>query len=172
MQEYGLSGDHLSLRYRRRHVASESPLVASVRMRSLLLLPWLLRSQVIVGLVQFIGLFVGFAWPPPVWSAHRLIAVVAPAVALFAFRRSAWTSAGRPAPLFTPGVRVAARFALLAPLALGLCFSTGVLGGRRWIVFHIALAIGAMMIIERATASAPISATRTTHSNSRRITNE
>jgi hypothetical protein len=124
-------------------------------MRALVLLPWLLRVQVILGLVQFVGLFVGFAWPPPVWAAHRLIAVVAPAVALFAFRRSAWTSAGRPAPRFRPGVRVAGRFALLAPLALGLCFSTGLLWGRWWIAGHIALAIAAMMVIERATVSAP-----------------
>jgi len=124
-------------------------------MRALVLLPWLLRIQVILGLVQFIGLFVGFAWPPPVWAVHRVIALVAPAVALFAFRRSAWTSAGRTAARFEPGVRVAARFALLAPLALGLCFSTGLLWGRWWIAGHIALAIAAMVVIERATRSAP-----------------
>ena len=124
-------------------------------MRTLILLPWLLRVQVILGLVQFIGMFVGFAWPPPVWALHRLIALVAPAVALFAFRRSAWTSDGRTAPRFGPGVRVAARFALLAPLALGLCFSTGLLWGRGWAAVHIALAIAAMMVIERATRSAP-----------------
>jgi hypothetical protein len=124
-------------------------------MRTLILLPWLLRVQVILGLVQFIGMFVGFAWPPPVWALHRLIALVAPALALFAFRRSAWTSGGRTAPRFGPGVRVAARFALLAPLALGLCFSTGLLWGRAWAAVHIALAIAAMMVIERATRSAP-----------------
>lgn len=123
-------------------------------MRTLVLLPWLLRVQVILGLVQFIGSFVGFAWPPPIWAVHRLIALVAPAVALVGFRRSAWTSAGRMAPRFRPGVRVAARFALLAPLALGLCFSTGLLYGRGWIAGHIALAIAAMMVIERATRAA------------------
>ena len=121
-------------------------------MRILALLRWLLRIQVILGLVQFIGLFVGFAWPQPVWALHRVIALVAPAVALFAFRRSAWTSAGRMAPRFQPGVRVTARFALLAPLALGLCFSTGLLFGRGWVAGHIGLAIAAMLVIERATA--------------------
>jgi hypothetical protein len=127
----------------------------SVHMRTLALLPWLLRGQVILGLIQFIGMFVGFAWPPPVWAAHRVIALIAPAMALFAFRRSAWTSAGRTAPRFGPGVRVAARFALLAPLALGVCFSTGLLWGRGWATVHIALAIAAMKVIERATRSAP-----------------
>jgi len=121
-------------------------------MRTLVLLPWLLRVQVILGLVQFVGLFAGFGWPAPVWAAHRVIALVAPAVALVAFRRSAWERAGRPAPRFQPGVRVAARFALLAPLALGLCFSTGLLGGRAWVAFHIGVAIAAMLVIERATA--------------------
>jgi hypothetical protein len=124
-------------------------------MRTLILLPWLLRVQVILGLVQFIGMFAGFAWPPPMWAVHRLVALVAPAMALVAFRRSAWTSAGRTAPRFGPGVRIAARFALLAPLALGLCFSTGLLWGRAWVAGHIALAIAAMMVIERATRSAP-----------------
>ena len=71
-------------------------------MRTLILLPWLLRVQVILGLVQFIGMFVGFAWPPPVWALHRLIALVAPALALFAFRRSAWTSGGRAAATRDP----------------------------------------------------------------------
>jgi len=121
-------------------------------MSLLSLLPWLLRVQVILGLVQFVGLFVGFAWPPAVWAGHRIIALVAPAVALVAFRRSAWGSAGRPAPPFVPGLRVAARVALLAPLALGLCFSTGLLGGRGWVAVHIGLAIAAMFVIERATA--------------------
>jgi hypothetical protein len=121
-------------------------------MRPLVLLPWLLRVQVILGLVQFVGLFAGFAWPPRVWAAHRVIALVAPAVALVAFRRSVWERAGRPAPRFGPGVRVAARFALLAPLALGLCFSTGLLFGRGWVTVHIGLAIAAMYVIERATA--------------------
>jgi hypothetical protein len=121
-------------------------------MRTLALLPWLLRIQVVLGLVQFVGLFAGFAWPPSVWAAHRVIALVAPVVALVAFRRSVWESAGRPAPRFGPGVRVAGRFALLAPLALGLCFSTGLLGGRGWAVGHIGLAIAAMLVIERATA--------------------
>jgi hypothetical protein len=124
-------------------------------MRLLTLLPWLLRVQVMLGLVQFIGMFAGFAWPPPVWAAHRVIALVAPAVALFAFRRSAWTREGRTAPRFAPGVRVAARFALLAPLALGLCFSIGLLWGRGWAAGHIAVAIAAMMVIEQATRSAP-----------------
>ena len=121
-------------------------------MRPLVLLPWLLRVQVILGLVQFAGLFAGFAWPPRVWAAHRVIALVAPAVALIAFRRSAWERAGRPAPRFGPGLRVAARFALLAPLALGLCFTTGLLFSRWWVAGHIGLAIGAMLVIERATA--------------------
>jgi len=119
----------------------------------LVLLHWLLRVQVLLGVVQFVGLYAGFAWPPPVWMAHRVIALVAPAVALVAFRRSAWRSAGRLVPRFGPGVRVAARFALLAPLALGLCFSTGVLFGRGWIVGHIALAIAAILVVERATAA-------------------
>ena len=47
---------------------------------------------------------------------------------------------------------MAARFALLAPLALGLCFSTGLLFGRGWVAVHIGLAIAAMYVIERATA--------------------
>ena len=58
-----------------------------------------------------------------------------------------------------PGVERDARaipaVALLAPLALGLCFSTGLLWGRWWVAGHIALAIAAMMVIERATRSAP-----------------
>jgi len=120
-------------------------------MNAISLLPWLLRVQVLLGLVQFVGLFAGFAWPSPVWAAHRVIALVAPALALVAFRRSAWEAAGRPTRLFRPGARVAARFALMAPLALGLCFSTGMLGGRGWVTVHIALAIGAMLVIERAT---------------------
>jgi hypothetical protein len=121
-------------------------------MRALSLLPWLLRVQVVLGLVQFVGMFAGFAWPPPVWAGHRVIALVAPVVAFVAFRRGAWERAGRPAPFFAPGVRVAARFALLAPLALGLCFSAGLLGGRGWVTVHIGIAIAAMAVIERATA--------------------
>lgn len=117
-------------------------------MRTLVLLHWLLRAQVLLGVGEFIGLYAGFAWPPPVWMAHRVIALVAPAVALFAFRRSAWESAGGPAPRFGPGVRVAARFALLAPLALGLCFSTGVLGGIGWISAHVGIAIAAIFVVE------------------------
>ena len=120
-------------------------------MRTLMLLNWLLRAQILLGLVQFVGLFAGFAWPPPVWMAHRVIALVTPLVALVGFRRSAWPNAGRPAPRVGPGVRVAARFALLAPLALGL-FSTGRLGGRWWIAGHVALAVVAIRLIERATA--------------------
>jgi hypothetical protein len=120
-------------------------------MRTLPILGWLLRLQVVLGLVQFVGLFVGFAWPAHVWAMHRVIAVVAPAVALFAFRRRAWRTADGSAPeAFEPGVRVAARFALLAPLALGLCFSTGVVGGIGWIAVHIGLAIAALVVIERA----------------------
>lgn len=122
-------------------------------MRTLVLLHWLLRVQVVLGVVEFVGLYAGFAWPPPVWAAHRVIALVAPAIALVAFRRSAWRSAGRLAPRFGPGIRVAARFALLAPLALGLCFSTGVLGGRGWIAGHVALAIAAILVVERATTN-------------------
>lgn len=121
-------------------------------MRILVLLHWLLRVQVILGVVEFVGLYVGFAWPPTIWAAHRVIALVAPAVALVAFRPSAWRSAGRLAPRFRPGVRVAARFALLAPLALGLCFSTGVLFGRGWVAGHVGLAIAAIFVVERATA--------------------
>ena len=122
-------------------------------MRALSLLPWLLRVQVLLGLVQFVGMFAGFAWPPPVWAAHRVIGLVLPAVAIIAFRPSAWERAGRPAPRFVPGVRVAARFALLAPLGLGLCFGTGLVGGRGWVTVHIGLAIAAMLVIERATAA-------------------
>jgi hypothetical protein len=120
-------------------------------MRTLVLLHWLLRVQVILGLVEFVGMFAGFIWPPPVWAAHRAIALVAPALALVAFRRGAWGRAGRPALRFGDGMRVAARFALLAPLALGLCFSTGALGGRGWAAAHIAIAIAAIVVVERAT---------------------
>jgi hypothetical protein len=136
----------------RRPTPRAIPAAVSVRMRTFVLLHWLLRVQVILGLVQFAGLFVGFAWPPVVWSAHRVIALVAPAVALVAFRPGAWASAGRAAPRFGPGVRVVARFALLAPLALGLCFSTGLLFSRGWVAVHIALAIAALFVIERAIA--------------------
>ncbi|HEX6536244.1 MAG TPA: hypothetical protein VF041_16755 [Gemmatimonadaceae bacterium] len=121
-------------------------------MRALPLLHWLLRFQVILGVVQFIGLFAGFAWPPSVWMAHRVIALVAPAVAIVAFRRSAWGGVERPAPRFGPGLRVAARFALLAPLALGLCFSVGVLGGRGWAAGHVAIAIAAILVVGRGAA--------------------
>ncbi|HEU4628789.1 MAG TPA: hypothetical protein VFS08_03560 [Gemmatimonadaceae bacterium] len=124
----------------------------SVRMRILVLLHWLLRVQVILGLVQFVGLFVDFAWPAPVWAGHRLIALVAPAVALVAFRRGAWAPDGRPAPRLGPAVRVAARFALLVPLALGLCFSTGRLGGRGWVAVHVAIAVAAIAVVARASA--------------------
>jgi hypothetical protein len=121
-------------------------------MRLLPTLRLLLRVQVVVGLVQYVGLFVGFAWPTSVWALHRVIALVAPAVAVVAFRRGAWSSTGLPALRpFEPGVRVAARFALLAPLALGVCFSVGVVGGLGWITAHVALAIAALFVIERAT---------------------
>jgi hypothetical protein len=35
-------------------------------------------------------------------------------------------------------------------LALGLCFSVGVVAGLAWITVHIALAIAALYVIERA----------------------
>jgi hypothetical protein len=121
-------------------------------MRTLVLLNWLLRVQIVLGIVQFVGMYVGFSWPPPIWAAHRVIALAALAVALVAFRRSAWQSDGRLPPHFRPGLRVAARVVLLAPLALGLCFATGMLGGRGWIAGHVALAVVAIRVIERATA--------------------
>jgi hypothetical protein len=120
-------------------------------MRLLRILRPLLRIQVLLGLVQYVGLFLGFAWPSRVWALHRVIGLIVPAVALIAFRRGAWSSTGRPqlGP-FEPGVRVAARFALLAPLALGLCFGAGVVGGLGWITVHIGLAVAALYAIERA----------------------
>ena len=121
-------------------------------MRTLSLLNWLLRVQVVLGLVKFFGPYAGFAWPPTVWMAHRVIAVVAPTVAFVAFRRGAWGPFGQPASRRRPRVRVAARLALLAPLALGLCFSAGVLHGRAWGAVHIGVAVAALMVIERAAA--------------------
>jgi len=121
-------------------------------MRVFTVLHWLLRVQVLLGVVEYIGLFAGFAWPPQVWAAHKMIALVVPVIALFAFHRSAWGRAGRPAPLLQPRVRVVARFALLAPLAIGLCFGTGVLFGRGWVTVHVVVAIGALAAIERAIA--------------------
>ena len=133
-------------------------------MRIFSLLQWLLRIQVMLGLVQYVGMFAGFAWPPQVWMGHRVIALVAPAVALVAFRRDGWRGPGRIAPLFEPAVRVSARFALFAPLALGLFFSTGVLGGRAWVTVHIAVAIAALLVIERASAAAVVASRAITSS--------
>jgi hypothetical protein len=122
-------------------------------MRVLPILRWLLRIQVVLGLVQFAGLFFGFAWPPRVWAVHELIGLLLPVVALVAFGSGAWRRDGSPALApFEPGVRVAARFALLAPLALGLCFAAGVVGGIAWITVHIGLAVAALFLIERAAA--------------------
>jgi len=106
----------------------------------LLILRLLLYVQVLLGLGRFAGLVTN----PRLWETHSSIGFVITALALIALR----PRPGVPAS----GLRTAARFAPLAPLALGLAMYQGMVGGTPVVILHMALGLAAVGLIEAAAA--------------------
>ncbi|MCG0239274.1 MAG: hypothetical protein L6E13_08665 [Firmicutes bacterium] len=106
----------------------------------LLTLRLLAYVQVLLGLGRFAGLITN----PYVWETHVTIGFLLAVLSLFAFR----PRPGVPAS----GLRLAARFFAIAPLALGLAMYQGLVGGKPVTMVHMALGLIAVGLIDAAAA--------------------
>jgi hypothetical protein len=117
-----------------------------------LALLWSLRValyiQLVLGLIRYITAYTG--WTPglvlsgPLWNLHPGLGILIAILALIALR---------PLPgVPQSGVRTAARFMPLAPLALGLGLITDALGGAAVVGLHMLLGIVTIALVEMAAA--------------------
>ncbi len=101
-----------------------------------------LYIQFLLGLVRFFGPRIGFSLDNRVWDTHVTLAIVITLLALYALR---------PLPdVPSSGVRVAARFAPLVPLLVGIGFLTGVIPTGALVVVHMLLGVLTIALVEMA----------------------
>jgi hypothetical protein len=114
----------------------------------LLVLRIALYIQLVLGLIRYVTAYTG--WTPgfvlagPLWDLHPGLGILIAILALIAFR----PLTGVP----QNGIRTAARFMPLAPLALGLLLLFDVLGGAAIVGIHMLLGVITIALVEMAAA--------------------
>lgn len=108
-------------------------------MNMLLVLRIALYIQLLLGLIRYIRPDI---LPARVWDIHPGLGIVIAILALIALRPVKRVPA--------PGLRAAARFMPLAPLALGLLFLVGIAGGAALVGIHMLLGIATIGLVEMA----------------------
>lgn len=101
-----------------------------------------MMTQILLGLARFFAPFLGWSLPAPVWPIHPVLGVgIAVAVMIVL----------RPRPGGVPTVsRRIARFAPLAPLALGLAMAFGLRLGPGLAPLHMVVGLTALGIVDSA----------------------
>lgn len=101
-----------------------------------------MMTQILLGLARFFAPFAGWSLPASVWPIHPLLGVgIAVAVMIVL----------RPHPGGVPTVsRRIARFAPLAPLALGLAMAFGLRLGAALAPLHMVVGLTALGIVDSA----------------------
>jgi hypothetical protein len=101
-----------------------------------------MTTQILLGLARFFAPFLGWNLPASVWRIHPVLGVGIAGAVLIVLR---------PRPRGVPTVsRRIARFAPLAPLALGLAIAFGLRLDAGLVALHMVVGITALSIVDRA----------------------
>lgn len=101
-----------------------------------------MMTQILLGLARFFAPFLGWSLPASVWPIHPLLGVGIAVATMIVLRP-------RPGGVPTVSRRIA-RFAPLAPLALGLALAFGLRLGAGLAPLHMVLGLTALGIVDRA----------------------
>ncbi|HUG85869.1 MAG TPA: hypothetical protein VMM13_15000 [Euzebya sp.] len=103
-----------------------------------------MMSQIVLGLARFLTPFVGWQLPHAIWRLHPVLGVSIAVAVLIVLR---------PRPGVIPTVRRRiARFAPLAPLALGLAMGLGIglRSGTAVVALHMVIGVTALGVVDNA----------------------
>ena len=101
-----------------------------------------MMTQILLGLARFFVPFLSWNLPASVWRIHPVLGIGIAVAVLIVLRP-------RPGGVPTVSRRIA-RFAPLAPLALGLAITFGLRLDAGLVVLHMVLGITALGIVDRA----------------------
>jgi hypothetical protein len=101
-----------------------------------------LYIQLLLGLVRYFGPLAGFTLNQRIWETHISLGVLIAILALYALR---------PLPgVLNTGIRLAARFMPLLPLALGLGFLLQIVPTGAFVILHMLLGLATIALVEMA----------------------